>query len=184
MTLSSREVILGWATFAVVLLVLTFWLGEPKLQEWRDAREAVAMLERKMMVTQRLLERDADIRTRLADFRKQLPKHPADKRVTAELLKDLSRTARGHSMTLTSSKPEEEKRLEDLYEVAIHCTWEATLESLTRFLYAVQEKGVMMDISQITITPKRGAPDMLRGSFTADFAYSREGMEQANDKQE
>ena len=40
MKFSTRELVLGWVTGVTVLLGVTYWLGQPKAQEWKNAIKA------------------------------------------------------------------------------------------------------------------------------------------------
>ena len=158
----------------VVLLALTYWLGSPKVEEWKNAVEVRQDLRMRMDALEGRLSRKDVWEKKLAEFREKLPRHPANKEVTAELLKSLEQTARQHSLTLLRREPEKEKSVDDLYEVAIHCTWQGDLGALVHFLYAIQTQGVILDIRQLTVNPAKGEAEMLTGSFTVDYAYTRE----------
>lgn len=173
MKLSNRELALGWMTVVTVVLGVTYWFGGPKAEEWRNARKAMSGLRDRRQMAESLLTRQDSINSRLAALRQQLPEHPKDKDVTAELLKMLERTAREQNLNLLRREPEKEKSVGDLYEVAINCTWEADLGALVRFLYALQVQGAILDIRQLTMTPAEGGGEKLKGNFTVDCAYSR-----------
>jgi Tfp pilus assembly protein PilO len=144
------------------------------LAEWQQLNEDISDISDRMQVTQHALSQRDTWEARLADFRQSLPRHAADKEVTAELLKNLEQTAREHGLILLRREPDQEKSLGDLYEVAIHCTWEGQLDALVHFLYAIQVQGAILDIRQLTVTPTDNSPNQLKGSFTVDHAYSRE----------
>lgn len=174
MKFSTRELVLGWVTGVTVLLGVTYWLGQPKAQEWKNAIKARDGLAMRKKEAEHLIGGREDINRRFDAMREQLPKHPAGKDVTAELLITLERTAQQHGLSLLRREPEQERSVGDLYEVAINCTWEGELEALTRFLYALQVQGAILDIRQLSATPGPGGPGRLKGNFTVDCAYSRE----------
>ena len=176
MKISNREVVLGWSTMVVVLLAGTYWLVGPRIAEWKEINQKMGNLARSMQVTEHLIEQQPTWNMRLTELRKDLPQHPRSKEVTSELLKNLEQTARQHGLSLLRREPEEEESMGDnLYEVAIHCTWEGNLDALVHFLYAIQMQGVILDIRQLTVTPLQGENEKLKGSFTVDCAYSRLG---------
>ncbi len=167
--------ILGVVTTLVVLLAGTYWLAGPKIAEWKEIDKKMAGLASGMQVTQHLIEQRPTWEMRLTDLRKDLPRHTVSKEVTAELLKNLEQTARQHGLSLLRREPGQEENMGDnLYEVAIHCTWEGDLKALVHFLYAIQMQGVILDIRQLTVTPLQGENEKLKGSFTVDCAYSRQ----------
>lgn len=173
MKFSLRELVLAWATTVVVLLGLTYWLGQPKAKEWRDAVKAREQLTWRIKEIDHLMSDQDSVSARIAEIRKQLPQHPAGKDVTAELMMTLEKTAQEHGLSLLRREPEEEKSVGDLFEVAINCTWEGELDAVVHFLYALQVQGAILDVRQMTITPGQGGPDRLKGNFTVDCAYTR-----------
>lgn len=174
MKLSGREAVLAWGAVVVLTLGATWWLGQPALKEWKDFAGQRDALDRRQRSAARLLEDQPEVEQRLADLRKQLPSYPVGRDVTAELMRILERTARDHRLNLLRREPEREKSAGELFEVAIQCTWEGDLEGVVRFLYALQNQSVILDIRQLTVNPSPGQPGRLRGTFTLDCAYSRE----------
>lgn len=178
MKISSRELGLAWVTTMVLILAGTYWFGQPRAKAWKAAAKEREELGWKMKEIDHLLSDQTNVNQRLDVLRKQLPSHPQGKDVTAELLMTLERTAQQHSLILLRREPEKEKSVGDLYEVAINCTWESTLDALVHFLYALHIQGAILDIRQLTVTPGQGGPDRLKGNFTVDCAYTRTPAEQ------
>ena len=174
MKISTREMGLAWVTTMVVILGGTYWLGQPRAKAWQDAAREREVLGSKMKEINHLLGDQTNVNRRLEALRQQLPSHPQGKDVTAELLMTLERTAQQHGLILLRREPEKEKSVGDLYEVAINCTWESTLDALVHFLYALHIQGAILDIRQLTVTPGQGGPDRLKGNFTVDCAYTRQ----------
>jgi len=173
MKVSNRELVLAWLTGSVALLGLTYWLGLPKVEEWKETNKTLDRFQSRIVVAERTLTQKEQWEERLNTIRQRLPQHPVGKDVTAELLKTLERTAQDNGLILLRREPDKEKNVGDLYEVAINCTWEANLEPLVRFLYAIHTQGVILDIRQLSVTPVPGQSGRLKGGFTVDCAYTR-----------
>lgn len=173
MKLSTRESVLGVATLAVALGALTWWGGGAKMKAWQDLGKTREALRTKMTIAERLVARRPQVEARLQELLKDLPRHPPEKDVTAELLKTLETTASENDLTLTRREPEKERAAGELYEVAINCNWEGSLEALTRFLFAIQSRGAVIDVRQLTISPSRSGGHGLSGNFTVACAYTR-----------
>ena len=176
MRITRREAVLGWSTMVIVVLGATYWRGQPALQEWREfSKQAEGLEQRKRMAT-RLLKEQPEVEARLVELRKKLTQYPAQRDVTAEMLRTLERVARDHNLVLIRRNPEEEKSAGELYEIAIQCQWEGDLEALVRFLYALHTQDVILDIRKLKVNPGPGQPGRLKGTFTLDCAYSRESV--------
>lgn len=173
MKLNPREVRLGVIALVAILFGLTYMIGEPRYEAWKQSSDEVEMLVRRQAAAQRLLDQSDDLHRRLSSLREALPQHAREVDVTSQLLRNLQQYADEHDFLLLRREPEAERQIGDLYELAITCTWEGELRSLVHFLYALQSQGAIVDVRQLTITPVQGAPNRLRGTLTVDYAYSR-----------
>ena len=178
MKLSSREIGLAWVTTVAILLGGTYWFAQPKMQEWKDAREARAALVWREKEANHLLSGEEAINERLAKIREQLPSHPQGKDVTAEILRMIERTAQQHSLTLLRREAERERNVGDLYEISINCSWEGELDAIVHFLYALQSQGAILDTRQLSMSPIPGGSVRLKGNCTIDYAYTRPAPKQ------
>ena len=173
MKISTRETVLGWLTMVVILFGVTCLVGQSRLAEWKEVGKVKAGLKDRRVLAEHLLDQREQVNKDLDEFRNQIPQHPMGKDVTAELLKTLEKTASDNGLTLLRREPDKEKSVGDLYELSITCSWEAELDPLVRFLYALQVQGAILDIRQLTVTPGSGVPGRLKGNFTVDCAYTR-----------
>lgn len=173
MNLSTREIGLAWVTMVAVVLGGTYWFSQPKLQEWKDAKEAQQTLGWRAKEAEHLLSGREEIDQRLAKLREELPSHPQGKDVTAEILRMIERMAQKHSLTLLRREADKERNVGDLYEVSITCTWEGELDAVVHFLYALQSQGAILDVRQLSMSPIPGGAVRLKGNCTVDYAYTR-----------
>lgn len=178
MKLSPRESVLALATLVAVLIGLTFWQGGPRYDEWKKSSQEMEFLLRRQAAAQRLINQREELNERLDRLRERLPQYPVDTDVTSQMLRSLEGAAVQHDLLLLRREPEPERQISDLFELSITCTWEGELSALVHFLYALQTQDAIVDVRQLTITPVQGAPNRLRGNFTADYAYSRKGADQ------
>jgi len=177
MKLSSRELILSWLTCVIVLIGFSFWFGKPKVETWRDLVRNEKTVKRRVEISQRLIDQSGEWEQRLEKLRLKLSKHPADKDVTADYLKILERVATESNFSLVKRQPKKEKHHGNLYELAIDCTWKGDLDALVRFLYALDQENVTMDIEQINVTLVAGDQEQLKGNFTLMCIYTRNAEE-------
>ncbi len=173
MKLNPRERMLTIGALVVVLAAVSYWVGESRYAEWRETARMEEALRQRRVIAERLLDQRDDLDRRMEALREGLPRHSMEADVTSQLLRSLQRTADDHGLQLLRREPEEERRIGELYELAITCTWEGTLDALVHFLYALHTQGANVDVRHLTIAPHPGQPAQLRGSFTVDYAYSR-----------
>lgn len=173
MRLSPREAVLALITLAIGLAALTWWGGASRLARWTELGRTRETLEQRRQVAERLVRKRAEVEGRLDELLRALPRYPADRDVTADLLKLVETTAADHGLRLTRREPERERSAGELYEVAINCNWEGTLEALVRFLYAIQSQGAVLDVRQLNVTSPKGTGSALSGTFSIACAYTR-----------
>ena len=171
MKMSSRELGLFWATGMVALFGLTYMLAQPRFKEWKDLGGRQEEAARKIEATEHLLNQKAQWDGKLAEFRKRLPQYAPEKDVTADLLIRIEKLASANELQLPARDSEKEVLKGDMYELAVNCKWEGKLESLTHFLFDLQNEDAILDTSQLTVAPNEKR--VLRGSFTVYCSYSR-----------
>lgn len=173
MKLSHREILLGWSTLVVVIIVLTWLWFEPRFQKSHDYSDDRATAKEMIQRARHLLDQEDEWNARLAALRGRLPRYAVDQEVAADLLRSVQRIAQEHGLNLLRATPGSERRVDELYEVSIDYTWEGELPALNRFLYATQIQQVNMDVRMLNITPEAGGRGRLRGNMTIDIAYTR-----------
>lgn len=171
MKVSPREMVLAWVTGVVALGGLTYLLVEPELKEWKILQDKKAEALRQVDNQKRLIDQSARWNAKLGELKKKLPTHPQGKDVTTDLQILIERVAKANGLNLISREAEKETLRGNMYEVAVNCKWEGKLEALTRFLFDIQKEDVILDVSQLTISPNERR--VLRGGFTVYCSYSR-----------
>lgn len=173
MKLNKREMLLASATLLVVLLTITYLVGRNYFAEWREMSSSYDTFSHRIKVAETQIAQKDKWFEKLAEVQQDLPSYELGKDTTSEMMKMLEQLASQHGLVLGKRSPGEEVQLGQLYQFSIECTWEGSLESLVQFLYAVQTKGAILDVRQLSVSPAPGKPDSLKGGFTVDYAYSR-----------
>lgn len=173
MNLSRREMVMAVVTLLIVVVGGTLLLGRPLWTKWKNAAVQRQRLADENRLSARLIRQREEVATKLDAIRSRLPRFKPGQPVTAELLKTVKRLADENQVAITRIEPDPEQQVGDLSEVAIDCQWDATLEGMVKFLYAVQVQGAILDIRQITVAPAQSAAGRLKGNFTVFCAFSR-----------
>lgn len=172
LSMSGRETVLAWLTLAILLGASTYFLGEAKLDEWKNINKSRASIEEEIAFSQRLVDQRDVWQERLDENIQHINAYPQGIKVTPQLLESIEQLAKANNLRLESLSPDEEKDLGEVFEVSIKCTWQGDLEACVRFLYALQSAGGKYKVRSLTIAPT-GKSAMLKGSFTVDCAYAR-----------
>lgn len=179
MRLSGREAVLSWVVGMLILFSLSYWFAAPKVRIWKEIVENQKLLADRIALSERLFQSQDQWVRRLDALKTKLSKYAAEKDVTADYLKILERVAKDTNVNLVQRRPQKEKRHGDLYELAIDCTWEGNLEGLVRFLYALEQENVTMDVEDLTVSLVPGGKGQMKGNFTLMCIYCRSGEEPA-----
>lgn len=171
MKISPREMVLVWVTGAVAFAGLTYFLVDPQIKEWTVLTEKKATLAREVEKQKYLISQAPKWDVQLKDLKKKLPTHPQGKDVSTDLQILIERLAKANGLNLINRDAEKETLKGSMYEVAINCKWEGKLSTLTHFLFDLQKEDVILDISQLSISPNEKL--VLRGGFTVYSSYSR-----------
>lgn len=176
MSLTRREMILVGATTTVVVGLVSWVIAAPQIAKIRTAHAAVAKLQNERTVLEKLINQRGAMERQIAELRAQLPRFRQDEQVSAQILLQVRRIAEENQLTVSRLEPSAEVPIGDLSEVAIECTWDGTLDSVTRFLYAVQAQGAMLDVRQLSVQPAQNTTQAgrLRGNFKMFYAFMRE----------
>lgn len=171
MILTRRDFSMIMAMLAIVLLGFTYLIGAPLIEGWRQSVALRERMSRDRDLAERMIASRGEWAAKLDASRGNLPSYGINEAVGADLLRRVRKLADENGVRTSRMTPDAETNIGDLYEQAIEVAWEASLEPLVRFLYAVQVAGATLDIRQMTMTPSQG--DQLKGNLKIYFAYQR-----------
>lgn len=184
MKVTSREMLLGWMTGLVVLAALSVWICSPKIKVWKELIEQSATVKKRIVMAEHLASQRGHWNKRLEGVAEKLSRYPADEDVTAAYLKIIENVVKDNNVTLSQRRPQKEKKQKDIYQMAVDCTWEAGLDALVNFLYALEQQKVTMDIDDLNISLVAGGSGRLKGSFAMICIYTRSETPPAAAKKE
>ncbi len=175
MTVSPREKALAALTI-MALLYGVLGLGvRGRLELWRQKRAAYGELTARRDAQRNLIGQAGEWNRQYDELRALMPAFAPERRVDTYWLGVMDRVASQDGVSIVKRQIGVERRIGDAFEMPIECKeWEASLDSLVRFLYDLSAEGVMLDVRQMFIKPAPGNPDRLRGSFTLYCAYLRD----------
>lgn len=174
MKISQREMVLGVATLAAVLIGAAWYLIDNKTEAYRAKADAITKAEQQIRHYQTAIKMQEDWLDELTDLQGGLRTFTADQRsVSPELMKIIKDISSRHQLDITRSQPYNEKPTGDLFELGINCTWEGKLDALVGFLTELQQQGVSYDVRQLNVTPVGKNTGKLKGNMVIHCAYTR-----------
>ena len=172
MKLSPRETLLACLTSLAALAGLTYLFAEPRVRELARLSAEQRKVAERITVIQKMVNQKPVWDKRLKEVERSLPEYAPDKDVTADLLIALDRISKTHNVSLTRREAEKEKHVGQVYEMALQCSYEATLENLVHFLLELQSQAAILDVNQLSVKPEK---EILKGGFNVNGVYRRTG---------
>ena len=172
---SHEKALAGAVVMAVLFAVLILLLGDRMTPAYWQQKGAT----RRTLVEQRneqraLIAQRDEWNRQYAEVRDMMPVFAEDRRVDTYWLGVMDKVATRHGVSIAKRQIADEQVTGDAYEMPITCKdWEASLDSLVRFLYDLHAEGAMLDIRQLYLKPTPNNPGQLRGDFTLYCAYMR-----------
>lgn len=177
MKISQREMTLGVATLASLLIGVTWYVIDGEMAEHKAKKVEIERLENQMRLDNRRIKMQDDWISELNSLQKDLRVFDVkQKNVSPDLMKTVNAIATKHGLNITRNQPRPEKPTDDLFEMAINCPWEGELGALVGFLAELQQQGVRYDIRSLNIVPVGKNSGRLKGSMLIHCAYTKKAL--------
>ena len=151
MTLSSREITLGWVTGLAVLVAATLHFGQPVLDAWSKAVKDTAAVADQIDEEQRTVDLGPRWQERLQTALAGLPRHAVGVDVTAALLREIETQAAQAGLALAERRAGTEEVQAEYSSLEISCRGSASLEAVVTFLYHLRSPTALMEVTQLRI---------------------------------
>jgi hypothetical protein len=173
MKLVPREAMLALATAAVAIFAISYIAAKPKIERLKDIQQEQVNLRKQIQRDRDTIAGKGKWDKEYDGLRKMLPTLPAGRNTDVHWLELMDNIAGRNGIKISKRQAGEEKKLGEVYELPVVCNdWEGSLNSMTHFLFDLQNEGAMLDVRQLRVKPQ--GKDMLKGSFTLYCAYMKE----------
>jgi len=177
MKISQREMMLGVATLACVLIGGTWYAANGKVEAWKAKKTEIANLRLQINRNEAAIKQQDAWMGQLKDLEQDLRIFDKDARsVSPELMKTIKGISDKYALKITRNQPHEEKPTGNLFEMAINCTWEGSIKAVVGFLTELQQQGIRYDIRTLNISPAGKNSGDLKGNMVINCAFTRKAM--------
>jgi len=174
MKITQREMILGVATLASVLIGGTWYVVDGKVDGWKAQKVEINRMEQQIRLDKKRIKMQENWIAELGELQKDLRVFKTSQgSVSPQLMQTIKNISSKHQLDITRSQPHAEKPTGDLFELGINCTWQGTLESMVGFLAELQQQGVRYDVRSLNVTPAGKNSGKLKGNMVINCAYTR-----------
>lgn len=172
MRLSRRELGLAWGTGVLLWFALTYWFASGTLGCWSGYREQRRSFEARIRVAEQWVAQRERWDVRFQELMAKLPSYTEQSKAFDMFSGKLNTLKNRYGLEAPRRENPVENERGELREISVVWQWKGSLDSIVRFLYALQSGNDMMDVSKIVILAKLRNPDQLGGSFTVSYIYS------------
>jgi len=168
---TSREKNMLLVTVVLVLYAAAALTFKKQIANWKAAERIYRAAQKKVQDEKDLIAASGEWSQKYGRIRDLMPVFPYGKDVDTHWLNIMDSVAERNGVAISRRQTGVEKEVGDVFELPIDCKdWEASLESLVKFLYDMSQEGAMLDVRQLTIRPSN-RPGYLKGSFVLYCAY-------------
>ena len=177
MKISKREVTLGITTLIAVLAGGTWYWADGRAEIWHGKANEIEKLKQQISLHENAVKLQENWLEELNNLESELPVLDIKKRsVAPDLMKTIKGISDKHGVDILKNTPYPEKKIDDLFELGINCTWDGKLEAMVHFLAALQQQGVRYDVRTLSIQPVGKNTGKLKGNMVINCAYMRKDM--------
>ena len=174
MAISKRERQLLILTTTVVVAGLNVFLVSPLLSRWQRMNSDLTAKRRELTTVQATIARAPEWRTTYEKMGHDLKQAERFESAT-DVIKKVDEVG-GAAGILTQTKRPMKDEEHDVYrEWAVEYHFEATVESLVKFLHGLQTSSGFMTVEQLTVTAKPDNSGILRGDIQIRALVAKEG---------
>ena len=188
MSLRDRAIVMGVVVLFLYALAATMWFLKFD-QEWRVSAkhyDAALKTNKKEMA---LIARRGELQAKYDEEQAKIPMLAEEKAADTYWSRVIETMAEKNNIKVTPRPPGREEHKDVLNKYELTLDWEASLNSLVKFLYALEtEQSAMFDVIQIDVKAQRGRKaGYLAGNMIVCCAYLRgeeeEGEEEKSEEE-
>ncbi len=181
------------AVLAIVGMTMLYAVGgflwfkalADKASDWNRSQRKYAEAVKTYQRERALIARKAYWNDAYEEEREKMPMFPEGENVGTHWLGRMDSIASENHISISSRQSGKEVEVGDVYELPVEVkSWEAGLEPLVNFLFALEHaEEAMFDIRAIDIRPS-SHKGFLKGQFTLTCAYMRGDVEEKTEEED
>ena len=174
MSMSRREKVLSVVTVFTLAFGILGMQARGRIDVIKTKSKKVRELKDRIELQKELIAAKPDWTARYDAVKDQMPVFEPGRPVDTYWLNIMDNAANVNDVKIRNRLAKAETVISDVSEFPIEVRdWEATLESLGKFLIDLQLEGAMLDIRELRISPVSNRQGYFKGSFTLYCAYMR-----------
>lgn len=162
MTLNPREQMLVGAVAALVVLLATWAGGSALARRWQEQSRKIVSRQRELASMQAAIRNRPQWVARTEALRQGLRRQQRFEQMS-DLLKQIEDIAKTAGVVISARRPMPPVEHGGYRELAVQCSFEAGIQSLVQFLFALQTETGLISVEQLQLAPRPDNITILRG---------------------
>jgi Tfp pilus assembly protein PilO len=174
MTLNRREQTLAAAVAGLVLLLVTYGVGAAMAAHGRETSRKITARQRELASVQAAIRSRPEWLAQTEHLRQGLRRQQHFEK-EFDLLKQIEDTSKAAGVSISGRRELLPVDHGNYREMAVQCSFEAGIQSLVQFLFALQTETGLITVEQIQIAPRPDNVSILRGDIQVRAVTERQG---------
>lgn len=162
MALNKREQTLLIATIAVAAVILNWLLIAKLAPNWRSVSAELANRRSELKMVKETMAMEPQWSAEYNKLRGSFASSSEHFERASDVLKKIDSVGAQSGVNILTKRQMDERAEGVIRELPVTCNFEASTESLVRFLYAIQTSAGFMSVEQLQITPRPDNTGLLR----------------------
>jgi Tfp pilus assembly protein PilO len=160
---SQRERLLFTVTVSIIVsAILVNFIVSPLNKKWRRLNSEILALKTQLRRYAVILSQQKKIESRYNLYADYLKAESSNEEAQAAVLQEVENLARSAGVVLTNVVPSSLEDKDFYRQFNLRIELEASIPSLTRFLYEVQNSRQLLSVGRLSIATKAGSAEILR----------------------
>ncbi len=174
MTLNQREQILVGAIAGLAVLFGTWAAGAALANRWREQSHKILSRQRELASMQAAIRSRPQWVAQTEQLRQGLRQQQRFEQMS-DLLKQLEDVAKSAGIAISARRPLPTEEHGGYRELAVQCSFEASIQSVVQFLFALQTETGLITVEQLQLAPRPDNVSILRGDIQLRALSERGG---------
>ncbi|MCG3149247.1 MAG: hypothetical protein PCFJNLEI_02707 [Verrucomicrobiae bacterium] len=161
MALNKRERNLLILTITIVVVGVNYFLISWIAGPWQERSNALKAKRRELAAMKSTIAREAQWQQDYENLRQNL-NQSSQFETMSDVLKKIDELTATTAIVMQQKRPLRQETRDDYREWPVSCNFEATIESLVKFLFGLQTGAGFITVEQINVTAKPDNPSILR----------------------
>jgi len=162
-SVSRRERILFVSVMILITLSILYqFIVEPLYRKFVDLQQELSTKQVQLMKSLRLLEEKEDVTKEFQRYSQLLKTKRTEEEEMAFVLGEIEKIGKQAGVYLSDVKPQRIKDWEYYRQLLVEIKFEATMDTLTQFIYNIQSSPFLLKVKRLNINSK-SADSVLQG---------------------